>query len=86
MTITDVPLPDSLLTGLIISISPSKSSIMLKTKERPRPVPSPASLVVKKGSKIRSLIDWEIPTPWSVTVILTCSSCEVAFKVIVLFG
>ena len=40
---------------------------MLRQMDRPSPVPTPCGFVVKNGSKIRSAISGEIPTPLSCT-------------------
>ena len=42
--------------------------------ERPRPVPSPTGLVVKKGSKMRSMCSGAMPRPLSATAISIASS------------
>src|SRR5438445_299730 len=58
-----VPRPTSLWT----SIQPWCCWTMPKTVARPRPVPLPTSFVVKKGSKMCSLISAGMPLPVSVT-------------------
>jgi hypothetical protein len=58
-----VPLPFSLST----SMNPPCCITMPYTVESPRPVPRPASLVVKKGSKMCSATDRSMPVPVSLT-------------------
>ncbi len=38
---------------------------------RPSPVPRPTSLVVKKGSNTRASVSFDMPTPVSLTLIIT---------------
>ena len=63
MTRNVLPRPISLSTA----ISPPSALRMPLQIQSPSPVPSPAGLVVKNGSKIRSRISGGIPTPVSRT-------------------
>jgi len=47
---------------------PPADSTMFRTTKSPRPVPLPGSLVVWKGSKMRSIDSAGIPVPLSSTV------------------
>jgi hypothetical protein len=53
------------------SICPPNSSTMERDTEKPRPVPLSGSLVVKKGSNIRSRISVGMPPPLSAMSIRT---------------
>ncbi len=58
------PCPGALCTEM----APPALVTVACTMARPRPVPSPADLVVKKGSKIRSWAWASMPQPVSRTV------------------
>lgn len=62
------------LLKLCTEILPLCFSIMFFTMFNPKPLPSPASFVVKKGSKILSIISSEIPVPSSAMDTLTYSA------------
>src|SRR5688572_13011773 len=68
-TVKVLPLPTSLSTR----IRPRCLSTILRTMSRPRPVPSPAGLVVKKASKMRSRTSSGMPQPVSATDTSTSS-------------
>ena len=52
-------------------ICPPDWATILNTVESPSPVPCPGALVVKKGSKMRTLVASSIPVPVSVMAIRT---------------